>query len=198
MRSFLPILSALATATTAAALPAPAEQPAVPNLPEGFFAGFNNPDGTTTLQFLDLNQNLTFTPTEAPEAAGLERRVAGSSCWGGALDSQGTDRGMNAMRERTSHTPIGLGQYSDWPAYFGYNNLGVYVYFCVNNGAWFYQHAFTRADLDAMSGFMDQRCGAYRDGYVWHNEDDAFLFGKARSGTKVCQGNPRSSRSTAK
>ena len=186
MRSFLPIFSALATATTAA------EQPTVPNLPEGFFAGFNNPDGTATLQFLDHNQNFTFTPTETPEAADLEKREAGSSCWGGALDSQGTDRGMNQMRERTSHTPIGLGQWSDWPAYFGYNNLGVYVYFCVDSNGWGVYHSFTRADLDAMSGFMDQRCGAYRDGFVWHNENNAFVFGKARSGSKVCPGNPRS------
>lgn len=193
MRSFLPILSALATATTAAALPAAAEA-AVPALPEGFFAGFNNPDGTTTLQFLDSNQNFTFTGTEQPKAADLSKRTAGASCWGGALDSQGVDRGMNEMRARTAQSPVGLGQYSDWPPYFGYNNLGVYVYFCVNSGAWLLQHGFTRADLDAMSGFMNDRCGRYRDGYTWHNEEDAFIFGMARSGTKLCLGNPRSPR----
>ncbi|KAJ4982822.1 hypothetical protein SVAN01_11695 [Stagonosporopsis vannaccii] len=190
MRSFLPILSALATATAAVALPATTEQPVVPDLPEGFFAGFNNPDGTTTLQFLDTNQNFTFTPREAPGHAGLQKRVGGYDCWNNALDAQGVDRGMNEMRQRLSHTPIGLGQYSDWPAYFGYNNLGVYVYFCVNTGGWS-NHAFTLQDLNEMSLYMDQKCGAYRDGYVTHGDFHWALFGKAKSGTKLCLGNPR-------
>lgn len=188
MRSFLPIFSALATAATAAALPATSEQ-AVPDLPNGFFAGFNNPDGTSTLQFLDTNQNFTFTAAQPPVSADLEKRDGLVSCWGGALDSQGVNIGMQEMRTRLASSPIGLGQYSDWPAYFGYNNFGVYVYFCVNTGDSQSYFRFTRKDLDEMSLYMDQQCGAYRDGYVSYGTWNYALFGKVRSGTKVCLGN---------
>lgn len=192
MRSFLQILSALATASTAVALPATNEQPAIPNLPEGFFAGYNNPDGTSTLQFIDTHENFTFTPREASEPASLDKRDGWTDCWPGKLNRDGVDAGMTEMRTRLSHTPIGLGQNQDWPPYFGYNNNGVYVYFCVNSGGLFQFHSFTREDLDWFSYHMDQQCGAYVPGYIRREDVEWMVFGKAQSGTRLCQGNPRS------
>ena len=200
MYSVLVILLALATlhVSNAIAPPSTDGQPLVPELPEGFFAGYNNPDGTSTLSFFDTHENITFTPIPAPSPANLDKRQAlGYGCWPGTLDVYGVDSAMNLMRQRLSQTPIGIGQLNDWPPYFGYNANGVYVYACENSGipgAYYYFRAET---LDWMSYNMDQRCGAYVPGYI---EQSSFeigrraLFGKARSGTAVCQGNPRSPR----
>ncbi|CAA9964972.1 hypothetical protein CFE70_007981 [Pyrenophora teres f. teres 0-1] len=203
MRSFGPILLALATSSTtkAIALPATDSQPAIPELPEGFFAGYNNPDGTSTLQFIDSNSNITFTPTSAPTsstASGLQARQGTGgdtptwSCWPGTLDRNGVDQGIRKLRERLQSSPIGIGQWSDWPPYFGYNNNGAYVYVCENTGYSWNSYGYTREDLDHQSYWMDQKCGAYVPGYF--SGSAGILFGKARSGTAVCQGNGRSPR----
>ncbi|XP_014553227.1 hypothetical protein COCVIDRAFT_29521 [Bipolaris victoriae FI3] len=194
MRSFSSILLALATATSILALPDTQEQPQIPDLPNGFFGGYNNPDGTSTLHFLDTNENITFTPTPAPSVPSRAKRAEEYGCWAGTLNRAGTDRAMNLMRERLSHTPIGVGQLNDWPAYFGYNENGVYVYACENSGGAGNYFYFERSHLDRMSKMMDDRCGAYVPGYMmdwWWLPTHRELFGKAFSGTAVCQGNWR-------
>lgn len=198
MRSFLPTLLALASATTtsAVALPATDGQPQVPDLPEGFFEGYNNPDGTSTLHFLNTNENVTFTPVSDSDSAGLEKRQDPDrirfECGPGALDRAGLDSGMNQMRERLSHTPIGVGQWSDWPPYFGYNANGVYTYICEATGATGARFDFRTDAFNDYSYRLDKKCGAYVSGYI--HEIPWYLFGRAKSGTKVCQGNWRSPR----
>ncbi|KAF3048417.1 hypothetical protein E8E12_011785 [Didymella heteroderae] len=159
------ILQRQTTITTSAiAIRASGSQPFVPELPDGFFAGYNNPDGTSTLRFLDTHENITFTPISAGDSSGLvEKRQNGLieyGCWSGTLDRSGVDTAMNLMRDRLSQIPIGVGQYSDWPPYFGYNANGVYVYACENSGESGAYYSFMRDQLDWMSYRMDQRCGA--------------------------------------
>lgn len=197
MQSFLPTLLALASATTTSAvtLPATHGQPQAPNLPEGFFAGYNNPDGTSTLHFPDTNENVTFTPVSDPESS-LEKRQDPDEiqfvCGPGTLDRAGLDSGMNQMRERLSHTPIGVGQWHDWPPYFGYNANGVYTYICEATGATGAHLDFGMDAFNEYSYHLDRRCGAYVAGYI--HDKPWYLFGRAKSGTKVCQGNWRSPR----
>lgn len=182
------------------ALPASDRHPAPEDFPEGFFFGYNNADGTSTLHFPDKQENMTFTPIPAPHPASLKTRQNGLiqyGCWSGTLDKTGVDAAMTMMRSRLDHTPIGVGQYSDWPPYFGYNANGVYVYACENSGQAGASYPFRREQLDWMSFRMDQRCGAYVPGYVEQSLREVptrYLFGKATSGTAVCQGNPRSPR----
>jgi hypothetical protein len=202
MRSIFAIAVATATASTinAIVLPPTDQRPAAAELPEGFFYGYNNPDGTSTLHFPDTRENITFNPTPAPLPADLTKRQNGLityGCWSGTLDRSGVDEAMNQMRTRLDQTPIGVGQYSDWPPYFGYNVNGVYVYACENSGSGDASYAFKREQLDWMSYRMDQRCGAYVPGFVEESLREVptrYLFGKARSGTAVCQGNWRSPR----
>ena len=203
MRSFLLILLALVTSstTTAVAVPATEGPPPIPDFPDGYFAGYNNLDGTSTLQFLDTNENFTFTPKPQPASAELEKRQEEGhilrliSCWVGSLDRAGLDGGMNEMRSRLSHTPIGVGQFSDWPDYFGYNNRGVYTYVCENSGQDGARFSFDTALLNDFSYRMDQECGGYVPGFVRTRESyqvqARLLFGRTLSGTKVCQGNWR-------
>jgi hypothetical protein len=68
MRSIFAIAVATATASTinAIVLPPTDQRPAAAELPEGFFYGYNNPDGTSTLHFPDTRENITFNPTPAP------------------------------------------------------------------------------------------------------------------------------------
>jgi len=200
MRFLIPTLLAALTmegTTSAIALPATVEQTQIPDLPEGFFAGYNNPDETSTLHFLDTNENITFTPLPGPHSTGLEKRITQFGCWDGTLDRSGLDSAMNQMRSRLSQLPIGVGQWSDWPPYFGYNANGVYAYACENSGVQGAYYFFRDTYLSDFSYRMDQRCGAYVPGYiqesVWDNPT-VFLFGRAKSGTAVCQGNSRSPR----
>lgn len=207
MHLALPTLLALATASTTSAIALPATineadaTSAVPDLPNGFFAGYNNPDGTSTLHFVDTNQNFTFVPT--PESSSitpsshLSKRVLASSCWSPTLSHPGVDGAMSEMRTRLSHTAIGVGQYSDWPPYFGYNNNGVYVYVCENSGIAGVSFSLTTDLFNRYSYAMDQRCGAYVAGYVEETFIEVptrWLWGKAVSGTRVCLGNWRSPR----
>lgn len=207
MHLTLPTLLALATASTTNAIALPATttennvNPEVPDLPDGFFAGYNNPDGTSTLHFIDTNQNFTFTPIPesppSPSPPHLSKRVLFSDCWAGTLDRTGTNGAMSEMRTRLSHTPIGVGQFSDWPPYFGYNNNGVYVYVCENSGIAGVSFSLGTDLFNRYSSSMDQRCGAYVPGYVEETFIEVptrWLWGKARSGTKLCQGNWRSPR----
>ncbi|KAH7389343.1 hypothetical protein DE146DRAFT_619888 [Phaeosphaeria sp. MPI-PUGE-AT-0046c] len=201
MRPSLLILSALASASAVFALPSTNGQPSIPDLPEGFFAGYNNPDGTSTLQFVDTHENFTFVPIPAPKPSGIEKRGQGKpDCWAwmGRLNTAGVDAGIRALKDRLYTIPIGLGQHSDWPPYFGYNNNGVYVYFCVNSGVDYLHWSFTYEELEWYSFWMDYFCGPYMSGYLLDDRYDIKnpyrLFGKAKSGTAVCQGNPRSPR----
>jgi hypothetical protein len=201
MHFSLPVLLAFAMSQTANARAVAVENSPIPDLPNGFFSGHNNPDGTNTLHFHDTDETFTFMPraAEAEEPLDLTKRQgdfwpARAFCWNPpTLNRDGTDESIRQMRSHIRRDGnISVGQYSNWAPYFGYNANGVYTYFCVNSGSSGSYRSFNMGDLDWATSYMDSQCGAYMPGYVRFNQDPDKLFGKCVSGTPVCQGNPRS------
>lgn len=182
---------AFATVGLTSAIPTTSQ----PQLPEGFFAGIYNEDGTTTLTFANLNETYTFNaksvPTVRRDASNeIEKRApfGRTDCWRfQTLSRSGVDKGIRAFRDLFNSKPNERGYLGrEWLIqYFGYNFDGVYVYFCVNTRDW-WSDSFEVADLDHGSYWMDQDCGPYSAGY--YQWDSPSLFGKALSGSDVCAG----------
>ncbi|KAH7309052.1 hypothetical protein B0I35DRAFT_441300 [Stachybotrys elegans] len=194
MRPFSFPLMALAIVGKTVASPVAAES-SIPDLPDGFFSGYNNADGTNTLIFRDLNQTFTFVPRPAlvDESPQIEKRQSESDCWNyDKLNVAGVDDAIRQLREYIGYYGV-LVVGNTWgnPAYFGFNSGGVYAYFCWNTDMPLEANVNMRA-LDRYTSWMDRDCGPYMPGYS--PRDSWILFGKCKSGTPVCLGNPRSPR----
>ena len=178
-----------------------ATQDEIPDLPDGWFTGFNHDNGTNTLIFHKTGQEINFmprAPTASPAKADVLSKRSGAACWSALakLPTAGTDTAIQEWRDTTSEDLVyvgnggsGCGDNPDFPPYFGYNSGGVYVYFCFNSN----DQAHDSADFNDVQFAtlqMDQSCGAYVPGY--YQWDSPSLFGKCASGTSVCVGNSRS------
>lgn len=180
-------LAGLAALASSSAIP---QDEKIPTLPNGFFEGSYNDDGTTTLNFTERNEVFTFKPRREPAKTavrGVEARdtppFGHNDCWGNELDHDGVDQGFQNFRGLWSGAKMELGS-AVGRFYRGYNNNGVYVYFCYNAPKGY--DTFGDEDLDFASYWMDSECGPYTDGfYQW---DSPSLFGKCTSGTEVCLG----------
>lgn len=172
----------------------------IPDLPDGWFTGFNHANGTNTLVFHEIGQEINFMPraaiTNSDDAGVLSKRF-GSDCWTifPNLPKAGTDDAIQQWRDATQQELVyvgnggGCGQNPDFAPYYGYNSGGVYVYFCYNSNAPLHDSCDFN-DVQFATLNMDQTCGPYVPGfYQW---DSPSLFGKCASGTRVCLGNSRS------
>ncbi|KAL5350492.1 hypothetical protein ACLOAV_004061 [Pseudogymnoascus australis] len=105
------------------------------NLPNGAYSGVNHPDGSTTMTFLDLGETYTFSLAEPATKQSRRSDYAiakrDTSCWGNQLDHGGVDAGVRALKNwaGTGGQTIISG---NTRSYHGFNNNGVYVYYCIN------------------------------------------------------------------
>ncbi|KAL7910520.1 hypothetical protein GGI35DRAFT_479363 [Trichoderma velutinum] len=195
--------SAFISLAFAALVAAAPTQEKVPDLPDGWFTGYNHANGTNTLVFHEDGQSFTFkplTPDTTPADTGALSKRSGSQCWTSfpKLPQAGTDAAIAQWRSVTQQTlqyagngGSACGGASNFPPYIGYNNGGVYVYFCYNSNDQG-NDSCSFDDVQEATLNMDQTCGSYVPGYFqW---DSPSLFGKCASGTAVCQGNSRSPR----
>jgi hypothetical protein len=177
----LPLLAiaGLTTATTGSWL-------GMENLPDGPYKGVNHDDGSTTITNLETGESYEFglskeSAANEKRSVSIEKREA--SCWGYQLDHGGVDAAVVKLKNwaGTGRDLTTGGK----PDYFGYNERGVYVYYCVN--AAFSGGNVDVADIDYALGQMDGQCQRYEAGYYrW--DGSAELVGKVRSGTAVCLG----------
>jgi hypothetical protein len=154
--------------------------PGVEHLPDGPYQGVVHANGSTTMTSLDSGSEHFFELEQAP-ASELQKRY--TSCWGDDLPHGGVDgAGDSLKRWAGSGQELSSG---DSGHYYGFNNQGVYVYYCIN-----WPHS--RGNLDTNDvyyafGQMDANCRAYEAGYFqWDNTPE--IVGKCRSGTAVCLG----------
>ncbi|KAM0301594.1 hypothetical protein ACHAPM_005826 [Fusarium culmorum] len=156
------LVSILALASFAAAAPSSTQD--FKNLPDGPYSGVNNADGSSSVTHMDTGETFNFA---APAKRSLEKRD--THCWGYELD-HGTGR--------------------DWksdgtPSYFGYNERGVYVYYCINAPR--SQGNLDVADINYALGQMDSKCKRYEAGYFrWDGSVE--IVGKTRSGDNIWLG----------
>ncbi|KAF9888818.1 hypothetical protein FE257_008187 [Aspergillus nanangensis] len=159
----------------------------LPSLPNGFFSGVNHANGSSTLSFEATGEVLTFKPSH--DQVRVQKRTppfGHTDCWTfqPELNHAGVDAGVAAFRNRLSFSGFDLG-HDAGPAYYGFNNDGVYVYFCYNTKA-IARGTVEMEDLDFATYWTDVDCGPYKPGFFqW---DSPLLFGKTLSGTAVCLG----------
>ncbi|KAI6755600.1 hypothetical protein HG531_004706 [Fusarium graminearum] len=153
------LVSILALAGFAAAAPSSTQD--FKNLPDGPYSGINNADGSSSRS--------------------LEKRD--THCWSYELDHGGVDAAVVQLKNWA-----GTGR--DWksdgtPSYFGYNERGVYVYYCINAPR--SQGNLDVADINYALGQMDSKCKRYEAGYFrWDGSVE--IVGKTRSGDNICLG----------
>jgi hypothetical protein len=179
------ILSLLAIAGATAALQ---QWAGIENLPDGAYSGVNHPDGSTTMTSLDTGETYSFSLSEpaTKQTRRSDYAIAkrDTSCWGHDLDHGGVDAGVKALKNwaGTDGREIVSG---DTRSYFGFNNNGVYVYYCIN--ALHSRGNIDIIDIDYANRNMDSTCRPYEDGFfLWPGTPE--LVGKCRSGTAVCLG----------
>ncbi|OBT73898.1 hypothetical protein VF21_08265 [Pseudogymnoascus sp. 05NY08] len=159
------------------------------NLPDGAYSGINHPDGSTTMTSLSTGEAYTFALTSTPSTPqtrrtsrdGISKRD--TSCWGYELDHGGVDQGVAALKNwaGSGHDLVS----DDARSYYGFNNKGVYYYYCIN--AYHTQGNLDMGDIDYANRMMDANCGGYQAGFFrWPGTPE--LVGKCRSGTAVCLG----------
>lgn len=158
------------------------------NLPDGAYSGVNHPDGSTTMTALDSGETYTFnlieSATEQTRRSDYAVTKRETQCWGYQLDHGGVDDGVRALKNwaGTGGKDLSAG---NTPNYYGFNNKGVYVYYCING-------AHTQGNLDINDiewAFkqMDAICGAYKGRYYqWTGSPE--IVGMCRSGDIVCRG----------
>jgi hypothetical protein len=178
------ILSLLGLASASVAI----QWSGVENLPDGAYSGINHPDGSTTMTNLDSGETYNFSisaaPTQQTKRSDYAISKRDTSCWGYQLDHGGVDAGTAALRQWAGEN--GRDLYSGkTPNYYGFNNKGVYVYYCIN--AAHRQGNLDVNDINFALANMDTTCAKWEAGYyLWPGS--AELVGKCRSGTPVCLG----------
>lgn len=152
----------------------------VENLPDGAYHGVVYPNGSTTMTSLDSGASHFFELEEA-SADVLQKRY--TACWGDDLPHGGVDGAAESLRRWAgSGRELSSG---DSPNYYGFNNQGVYVYYCINA-----PHSSGNLDSNDVNyalGQMDASCNAYEAGY-WQWDGSSEIVGKCRSNTAVCLG----------
>ncbi|KAF4947818.1 hypothetical protein FSARC_13880 [Fusarium sarcochroum] len=167
------------------AIAAPGPVKSMKDLPDGPYEGRHNEDGTTTMTHLETRESFSISPSESDEKrsdASLHKRS--THCWGYQLDHAGTDEAVRQLRNWASKG--GTWSSDDTPDYIGYNNRGVYVYYCIN----IRQRSgnIDQADIDYALGQMDGQCQRYEAGYFeWDNSYGHELIGKCSSGTRAVE-----------
>ncbi|KAF5246280.1 hypothetical protein FAUST_1397 [Fusarium austroamericanum] len=170
------LVSILALAGFAAAAPSSTQD--FKNLPDGPYSGINNADGSSSVTHMETGETFNFA---APAKRSLEKRD--THCWGYELDHGGVDAAVVQLKNWA-----GTGR--DWksdgtPSYFGYNERGVYVYYCINAPR--SQGNLDVADINYALGQMDSKCKRYEAGYFrWDGSVE--IVGKTRSGDNICLG----------
>ncbi|OBT60223.1 hypothetical protein VE03_10317 [Pseudogymnoascus sp. 23342-1-I1] len=157
------------------------------NLPNGAYSGVNHPDGSTTVTSLESGKTYDFSlsnrATKQTRRSDYAITKRDTSCWSYQLDHTGVDQGVINLKNWAG-SGVGLSS-GDSPSYYGFNNNGVYVYYCINKA-----HSSGNLDIndiDYALRQMDSNCASYEAGYfLWPNRVE--LVGKCRSGTPVCLG----------
>ena len=159
------------------------------NLPDGPYRGFNYPNGSTTMISLTSGKEFTFhlneTATENTRRSDSVITKRDTSCWGYQLDHSGVDIGVNQLKTWASEIGGATLTSCARNQYYGFNNNGVYVYYCINR-AWSSGN-LDLVDVNYALTNMDSICIPYEAGYfLWPGSPE--LVGKCSSGTAVCLG----------